>query len=176
MNNYENVVVYKILLLGGSYVGKTGFLSRYINGYFSSHILQTIGISPSTKYIQMNDYKRVKLNIFDTSGGERFRFLPIRHYNSSDAIILFYDITEKKSFDILFDLIKDIKKEFPKNNPIFLVGNKKDDEEHRVITKKQGELFAKEYGLMFTECSAKTGENVDFIFNQILLNLNYLKF
>ena len=47
---------------------------------------------------------------------------------------------------------------------IFLVGNKKDDEDHRVITEEQGKKFAKENNFMFSECSAKIGENVDNIF------------
>ena len=176
MKTNENEVVYKILLLGDTNVGKTGFLSYYLNGYFPSNFLQTIGINSYSKYIQMDDGKKVKLNLYDTAGSRRFLPLTFTHYNNSDAIILIYDITKKTSFDILYDLIGYIKKNFPKKNPLFLVGNKKDDEEHRVLTKEQGEKFAQKYGLMFTECSAKTGENIDFIFNQILFYLTYLNF
>ena len=48
--------------------------------------------------------------------------------------------------------------------PVILAGNRKDDEGNRVITKEQGEEFAKDNNLIFSECSAKTEENVDNIF------------
>ena len=57
---------------------------------------------------------------------------------------------------------------FTKEKPIFLVGNKKDLEDKRVITKAEGEKLAKENDIMFSECSAKTGENVDIIFNELI--------
>ena len=45
-----------------------------------------------------------------------------------------------------------------------LIGNKSDLEEKRVVSKEEGERFAKENGLFFLETSAKTDDNVDEAF------------
>ena len=49
------------------------------------------------------------------------------------------------------------------------MGNKIDLEERRVVTREQGNKFAKENGFLFAECSALTGENVNYIFNKLVL-------
>ena len=64
--------------------------------------------------------------------------------------------------------IDQIKEEVSEKVPIILVGNKIDIVEKRVIKKEDGESMAKEYGLLFSECSAKTGENIDSTFNQLV--------
>lgn len=57
-----------------------------------------------------------------------------------------------------------------------LVGNKKDMEHKRVISREEGEAYAKKHGLLFCETSAKTGEGVDDAFfitaNRVLELIN----
>lgn len=48
-----------------------------------------------------------------------------------------------------------------KNIVIMLIGNKCDLETNRVISREDGEKFAKEHGLFFLETSAKTAVNVE---------------
>ena len=60
--------------------------------------------------------------------------------------------------------INEISIECEKVTHIFIVGNKIDDNEHRIITTEQGKKLAEDYNLMFCECSAKSGTNIDFIF------------
>ena len=47
-----------------------------------------------------------------------------------------------------------------------------DYENRREITFAEGEEFSEKHGLMFCECSAKTGENIDFIFNKLANEIN----
>jgi len=42
-----------------------------------------------------------------------------------------------------------------------LVGNKSDLEKLRAVSYEEGEKFAKEHGMTFMECSAKSSTNVD---------------
>lgn len=42
---------------------------------------------------------------------------------------------------------------------------------HRQISKEQGESAGKEYGVTFIEASAKTGENINSIFEKIGLQM-----
>ncbi len=50
---------------------------------------------------------------------------------------------------------------------MILVGNKKDLEEKRKVSYKEGEQLAEEYGMMFIECSAKTKENIAKVFENV---------
>ncbi|PNY01323.1 ras-related protein RABC1-like [Trifolium pratense] len=52
-----------------------------------------------------------------------------------------------------------------------LVGNKVDKESERVVTKKEAVDFARQYGCLYTECSAKTRVNVEQCFEELVLKV-----
>ena len=52
-------------------VGKSSILLRYADDSFSSSFITTIGIDFKIKSIQLDDDKKVKLQIWDTAGQER---------------------------------------------------------------------------------------------------------
>ena len=160
--------IYKILLLGDSSVGKTCFLMRYTDNTFQDIHMSTIGLDYKLKNVQLENGKMVKIQVWDTAGQDRFRSITKNYYKGAHGIILIYDITENKSFENVKNWMNQIKEEVPDKVTIVLVGNKKDDEEHRKVTTEQGESMAKEFGVMFFECSAKTGENIDGIFNDLV--------
>ena len=54
------------------------------------------------------------------------------------------------------------------NNQILLVGNKADLEESRIISYDAGFEFAKAVGISYIETSAKTGDNVEIAFVQMI--------
>mgnify|MGYP002863962065 CR=1 FL=1 len=161
-------VLYKILLLGDSSVGKTCFLMRYTDNTFQEIHMSTIGLDYKLKNVQLDDGKMVKIQIWDTAGQDRFRSITKNYYKGAHGIILIYDITNKKSFENVRNWINQIKEEVSEKVSIILVGNKIDDEEHRVVLTEDGEKIAKELGLMFFECSAKSGVNIDSTFNELV--------
>ena len=161
-------VLYKILLLGDSSVGKTCFLMRYTDNTFQEIHMSTIGLDYKLKNVQLDDGKMVKIQIWDTAGQDRFRSITKNYYKGAHGIILIYDITNKKSFENVRTWINQIKEEVSEKVSIILVGNKIDDEEHRVVLTEDGEKIAKELGLMFFECSAKSGVNIDSTFNELV--------
>ena len=160
--------LYKILLLGDSSVGKTCFLMRYTDNTFQEIHMSTIGLDYKLKNVQLDDGKMVKIQIWDTAGQDRFRSITKNYYKGAHGIILIYDITNKKSFENVRTWINQIKEEVSEKVSIILVGNKIDDEEHRVVATEDGEKIAKELGLMFFECSAKSGVNIDSTFNELV--------
>ena len=160
--------LYKILLLGDSSVGKTCFLMRYTDNTFQEIHMSTIGLDYKLKNVQLDDGKMVKIQIWDTAGQDRFRSITKNYYKGAHGIILIYDITNKKSFDNVRNWINQIKEEVSDKVSIVLVGNKVDDEQHRIVKTEDGEKIAKEFGLLFFECSAKSGINIDSTFNELV--------
>jgi small GTP-binding protein len=77
-----------------------------------------------------------------------------------------YDITRKISFDNIVQWIEDCKNSSPKTVFMVLVGNKSDLERNREVTEEEGREFAEKNGMLFFETSAKTGQNVEEVFNQ----------
>ncbi len=160
--------IYKILLLGDSSVGKTCFLMRYIDNTFQDIHMSTIGLDYKLKNVQLENGKMVKIQLWDTAGQDRFRSITKNYYKGAHGIILIYDITENKTFENVKNWMNQIKEEVSDKVTIVLVGNKIDVEEHRKVKTEQGESMAKDFGIMFFECSAKTGENINGIFNSLV--------
>ena len=165
--NTEADLVYKILLLGDSEVGKSCFLMRYSDNVFVDNYITTIGLDYKLKYVQLESGEMIKVQLWDTAGQDRYRTIAKNYYKGSHGILLLYDITKLNSFENIREWIKDIREEVYEKAIIFLIGNKIDKNEERVITTEQGEKLAKEYDLPFFEASAKSGENVDEIFKAL---------
>ncbi|PPD67787.1 hypothetical protein GOBAR_DD35334 [Gossypium barbadense] len=82
-----------------------------------------------------------------------------------------YDVTRRETFTNLSDVwAKEIELYSTNQDCIkMLVGNKVDKESEKVVTKKEGINFAREYGCLFIECSAKTRVNVQQCFDELVL-------
>ena len=161
-------LLYKILLLGDSSLGKTCFLMRYTDNTYQEIHMSTIGIDNKFKDVELEDGKKVKIQIWDTAGQDRFRSITRNYYKGANGIVLIFDVTNKKSYENVKNWVKQIKEEVSSRVTIILVANKIDDVNHRIVTKEEGEKIANECGLMFFECSAKTGENIEHAFNELV--------
>ncbi|MFX1364212.1 MAG: Rab family GTPase [Promethearchaeota archaeon] len=162
MTNYD--YTFKIMMLGDASVGKTSLTMRYISGYFMEDLKLTIGVDFYSKTTSFND-KKVKLQIWDFGGEERFRFLLSQYSKGANGAFFLYDITNQTSLDHLPDWTQVIR-EHAGEIPIMLIGSKVDLHEFRSVSRDDGILAAKKYNLSsFVELSSKTGENVEKAFN-----------
>lgn len=160
-------VLYRLVLIGDSGVGKTAILLRYSENIFNASFISTIGIDFRIKTIEVNG-KRVKLQIWDTAGQEQFHSVASSYYRNAHGIMLIYDISSAESFNHISKWVTNISKNAPTNVKQLLVGNKCDVAEgNRVIDKERGTLLAKELDMPFIETSAKADINIDTIFDQI---------
>ena len=66
--------------------------------------------------------------------------------------------------------LSDVKDNVVEGTFIILCGNKIDLNNKRVISKEEGEKFAKENNIAFAETSATTGQGINELFNTILSN------
>ena len=108
----------------------------------------------------------VKLHLWDFSGQKKFRSLLKAYIKETKAILLGYNITDESSFLAVNDWIKEIKKY--EVNPIIVLVGQKCDLENRIISEERGRELANELGVEFFEISAKTGYNVEELFNYII--------
>jgi len=139
---------------------------KLLKDSFISDSQMTIGVDFETKTIEV-DGKKVKLMIWDFGGEERFQFMIPEYINGTMGGILMYDITHYPSLahiDNWLSIINGKKERFP----LVLLGGKADLEIIREISFKEGRKLAKAKGFSgFTECSSKTGENVEKSFENL---------
>ncbi|KAH9610262.1 hypothetical protein KSS87_020388 [Heliosperma pusillum] len=141
--------LFKLLMIGDSGVGKSSLLLSFTSDSFED-LSPTIGVDFKVKYVNIGG-KKLKLAIWDTV----------------------YDVTRRDTFTNLRDIwAKEVDLYSTNQDCIkMLVGNKVDKESERVVTKKEGIDFAREYGCLFIECSAKTRVNVQQCFEELVLKI-----
>lgn len=160
--------VYKVLLLGDSTVGKTCFLMKYTDKTFQDIHMSTIGLDYRLKAMKLKSGKKIKLQIWDTAGQDRFRAITKNYYKGSHGIILIYDVTSIQTYENIKTWVSQIREEASSNVVIYIVGNKIDMEEERKVSKEEGKNLADELGFPFVETSAKTGINVNETFEDLV--------
>ena len=161
--------VYKVLLLGDSTVGKTCFLLRYCDKTFQEAHLSTIGLDYRLKNMTLASGKKIKLQIWDTAGQDRFRAITKNYYKGANGIIIIYDVTNPQTYENVKIWITQIREEANPNVIIYLAGNKIDvDEEEKLVKTEDGQKIANEFNLPFFETSAKEGINDNEAFESLV--------
>ena len=161
----------KVITLGDSMVGKTCLILRFLEDTFFSTYLSTIGFDLKQKVVKLDTGEKMKLIIHDTAGQERFKSLSVNYIKKANGILIVYDITNKQSFVNIENWVKCAKEEMTKEIPIYLIGNKCDLEESRVIQREDGENLATQFGTKFYETSCKTGEGVEKCFTDLAADM-----
>ena len=167
---------FKILFLGGIGVGKTSIINRYVKNILKNDQKPTIGIDYKTKTVIYNS-KKIKLQIFDTSGQERFRTLTKNYYHGADGIIMVFDLKRNETFEELTYWMEEINKNCDKDKIcLILVGNKNDGKlDERKISEDQGKQLAKAYNFIYIETSAIKNLRVEEVFSSLLDNIYEVK-
>lgn len=165
--NYD--YIFKVLLVGDSGVGKTSLIRRFAKGYFSNTVGSTIGVDFCVRSLEI-DGEKVKLQCWDTAGMESFKSLTQSYYGQADAVILVYDLSDKKSFASIPQWLADVKKHARKKDILkVLVGNKNDmgGTADRQVPCSSGRALAEFEEMIFFEASAKEADNVNLTFERL---------
>ena len=136
-------VIYKIIIIGDSGVGKSNILSRYLRDEFKQDSKSTVGVEFGAKKLTINN-TTIKAQIWDTAGQERYRSITSTYYKGSKGCFIVYDITQTSTFESVDRWYNEMKKTADPNISIVLVGNKCDLDAQRQVTKEAGEEKAKE--------------------------------
>ena len=160
----------KVILLGESGVGKTSIIFKYVKDHFTERTRPTIGSTYMQKDI-IRDNITYKLNIWDTSGQERYHSITKLFIQKADIVILVYSIDDERSLKNIDYWYNEVTDMLGDKFVLSIVGNKYDlfDDEIDDIPQEEGEKIAKEKNAIFKLISAKEDKKgIDTLFEQLL--------
>jgi small GTP-binding protein len=169
-------VVFKLVLIGDSNVGKTSIFDSYINHEFPTSHRPTLGVEFGFRQFKGPEgTSTVKLQLWDTAGHERFKSITRSYYRGASMLALVYDITKRESFVSLRDWVADIKESIGVIPSCVLIGNKVDkaNKGQRQVTPEEVAEFAAKLGCSNNpvEVSAKTGEGIERLFESLITDM-----
>lgn len=176
-----NTVNFKLVLLGDSAVGKSSCVNRFVKDEFLAFQQPTIGAAFMTNTVHLSDVV-VKFEIWDTAGWdfvcfysrltrligqERYRSLAPMYYRGAACALVVFDITDRTSFEGAKSWIEELYTQGSPEVIVALAGNKVDLDSSRVVETDEAQAYCSEHGCIYLETSAKTGQNINKIFQEI---------
>lgn len=159
----------KLVLLGRKNVGKTCLVERYLRGTWKEDMSMTIGAAFAAKKVNLSDEESISLGIWDTAGEEKFESISRIYYRGAMAAIVCYDLTDKVSWKKVQFWVDELLSNEPECS-IFIVGTKYDlidEKTPRAVKEQEVKEFAEKINAEVFDTSAKTGVNVEELFNRI---------
>ena len=159
VDNSISVTRHKVIFIGDANTGKTSIINRIIDNPFNDTYEVSIGIDFMSKNIRFRG-QNIKIQIWDSAGQEKYKGLIPSYVRNSSIVFIVYDISRRTSFENVqnwISFVKNIEK-----TTMILCGNKTDL--NREVETKEGEEVAEREGIKFFECSAKTNENIKYMF------------
>lgn len=157
----------RVVVVGSGGVGKSALTIQFLRGKFVEDYDPTI--EECYRKDMVVDGNPTTVEILDTAGQEEYVSIRDKYLRRGDGYICVYSVTyeptihEVEAFVERIQRIKDVE-----NFPMVLAGNKADMEESRVIDRDRGDELSGKIGCPFYETSAKTRQNVDEVFHQIV--------
>lgn len=170
----------KVLTMGDGGTGKSCLIKRYCEQKFVTRYISTIGVDFGVRSIKI-DNVTVKVNFWDLSGHPEFFEVRNEFYKDSQAVILVYDVTSRNSFSAIDDWHKECQK-FGGGSCFIkiLCANKVDAaDKKRAVSPADGQKWAESKGYAYIETSAKSGQNVnemfEHAFSEVVSQMNVAK-
>ncbi len=158
---------YKIILFGDIGVGKSTLLKGVTSKIFEEDTSMTLGVDVRKKILEI-DGRIIKLQIWSFKGEAKYRYLFPSYVKGGHGGIFIYDITNYITLVHIDEWLKLIREKIDDLFPIVVIGSKADLVEQRKISREEALQVTKSRGLDgFLEYSAKTGENMEKIFESI---------
>ncbi len=161
--------VFKLIVIGPGAVGKTSIINRFVKDEFVLKYKLTIGTDFLSKTIEFKPNKKVRLQIWDIGGQERFKFLRKSFYDGANGALLVFDLSRGNTYKEIKNWHSEMNQIMDKKIPFILIGNKSDliDEIGELIDRNEVERFVKAEKSIYIETSAKTGDNVEQAFIEL---------
>lgn len=168
---------FKTVLIGDPAVGKTSVRRKYLGeGFISSHIA-TLGVDFAQKYVHYKGNTH-RMIIWDLAGQRGFEGVRRHYYQGCSSVIFVYSIIDPETFDNASRWFVETFKHLGKVPPTAILGNKVDLKidylEDEIVSTETGRAFSEYFTdkldvpVVFGETSAKTGENIQKVFNSLI--------
>lgn len=152
-------------------MGKSSIVGRYIKGKFYELQTPTVAVEFCAKIVRLRDSTRVKAQIWDTAGQEKYKSLVSQHYRKALGAFLVYDVTRKSTFHEVQRYLYDLRQWSEPDCVVYLIGNKVDlleSDSDRGVPLEEAKQFALDQGLKYIETSAYSDLNVNDSFLNLL--------
>ena len=156
---------YKVTFLGDTNVGKTSIINFRENHAFQENVKPSVSMSYTKTYVKKQSVT-YELNLVDTAGQETFDSLAPLTIRGSTVILLIFDLDKPETLSKLTKYYG-ISRELDQDFIYLVIGNKKDLVGAPFPPFTNARNFAKQISAPFLCTSAKTGENIDMIFEKI---------
>ncbi|KAF2075692.1 hypothetical protein CYY_003005 [Polysphondylium violaceum] len=167
-------VLLRFIFFGQWGSGKTSASTRYCEDHYSDHYSVHVGIDFRIKRFNNLDPNMI-LQVWDkkTHRGSRTDIYPLILFRDANAIFVFFDVTNRESFDFVEQEIQQIP---PLHDiELYIVGTKIDLETKRIISREEAIEFAQKYTAKYFEISAKENINVHQSFDNIVKSIFFKK-
>lgn len=159
--------MFKVIIVGSGGVGKSALTLQFMYDEFVEDYEPTKADSYRKK--MMLDDEEIQVDILDTAGQEDYAAIRDNYFRSGDGFLCVFSIAEQDSIQAASELREQILR--VKNDdhiPFLLVGNKADLIEKREVTQEAAKQQADTWQVPYIETSAKTRQNVDSVFDELL--------
>jgi small GTP-binding protein len=151
-------------MLGGTAVGKTSLVSRFVHSIFADRYLTTVGVKIDKKSVDL-DGEQVDLILWDLYGEDDFQKIRMSYLRGASGYFLVTDGTRRETVDMALSL-RDSAEHVVGRVPFLLVVNKTDlAPQWEVDDVMLGDLVRRGWQIIRT--SAKTGEGVEQAFTTL---------
>ncbi|KAG5326727.1 RALA protein, partial [Acromyrmex charruanus] len=159
--------MHKVIMVGSGGVGKSALTLQFMYDEFVEDYEPTKADSYRKKVVL--DGEEVQIDILDTAGQEDYAAIRDNYFRSGEGFLCVFSITEDDSFQATQEFRSQILRvKNDENIPFLLVGNKSDLQEKRKVSLAEAQARSQQWGVPYVETSAKTKENVDKVFFDLM--------
>ncbi len=155
----------KICMLGGSAVGKTSLVHRFVRSMFSDKYMTTVGVRIDQKTITLDKKRSVDLLLWDIHGDDEFQNVRRMYLRGMAGYFLVVDGTRKSTLDKAH-ILRNLAMTTVGDVPFILIVNKSDLSNEWEITKEDLDSL-REQGWHIIETSAKEDYGVTDAFEKL---------
>ncbi|CAE7648087.1 ypt2 [Symbiodinium sp. KB8] len=152
-NVYAEHHLVKCLLVGAAKAGKSTWMLAFGRHSFTSQYQPTIGVEFKLLRLQSEDGLRMKIQLWDTAGQQRFRTITNAYYRGASGIMAFFSLHSRESLTEVLRMLEEAEGRHPLSCRCVCL-----DPE---VTQEEAEQLAQQKGWPFFATSSKSGVNID---------------
>jgi len=172
-SNTVSLPVHKVIMVGTGGVGKSALTLQFMYQEFVEDYEPTKADSYRKKLVLEGE--ECQIDILDTAGQEDYAAIRDNYYRSGEGFLCVFSVTDPESFGATDEFREQILRVKHSDSggtiPFLLVGNKADLAEERKISFEDAQAKASAWNVRYIETSAKTRNNVDKAFFDLLIRI-----